>query len=723
MKKVNIVVLIVITTSIFLFFNKLFFPHLSLIVSPDFGENDLLHGYYPIKFLLSQVLHSNQFPIWTNLTASGYPIFADGQIGSLSLINLILFKFLPFALAINIGYILIFFLAGLGTYLFCREIKIGIWPSLLAGVIFSLSGFNIGQITHISLLQASSFMPLEFYFVERILKKGKLFDILMLSIILSQQIFSGHQQMTVYSLISLTAYVFVRYIFLRPNIKTKDNKINRNIIFILVGVMFGILMSLALLIPSYELFKQSGARNNIDILSQFPYPLNNLLTFINPFYFGNPAIGSYPVYNSNWGIFWENNGYVGLIPIICLLLSLFFIKKTEIKIWLCLLVFSILMILGRNSPLYLLYNFPPLSFFRVPSRFLILTDFSMAIISAIVIQSLLFRLKKKTIILFLFGTLLVSIQVFNIFYYFYDYHAVENAADLFSMPETIKYLNSQKDKGRLFTIDDAEAWNKIFLTSGWKDIKAYDKFKSGVFGHSNLYYDYAKWSSVQFPTKRMSIVNQLYSISLEDETKNTYLLATGSAKLMGSNNITFILAPKSMSFINIPLEKKFKNYDIYRNPYSASRFRMVYQAKEVTTIQDLINYADSPEFNPKETVILEDLNISERLKRISGKKPYGKIDVITNTDRDLVFKIKTDQPGFFIISDTYYPGWKAYIDGKESKIYPANISQRSVFVDKGDHIIKFIYDPLSIKIGFAISTICYLLIIALLVNQFFKRLV
>jgi len=708
----------------FLFFSKLFIPHLSLISTPDFGQSDLLHGYYPIKYLLSESLKINRIPLWTSNEAGGYPIFADGQIGALMIINILLFKFLSFPLAINLGYVFIFFIGGLGTYLYCTEININKLTSLLAAIIFSLSGFNIGQITHTSLLQAASFVPLEFYLVERILKKQKISDILIFSIILSQQILSGHQQMTVYSLISLTVYIFFRFIFLYHNIKKSNFKNIRNVVFILLGVVFGILMSSTLLIASLELFKQSGARNNIDVLSQFPYPLNNLITFINPFYFGNPAIGTYPSFSSNWGIFWENNGYVGIIPLICLILSIFFIKKNNIKIWLCVLCFSLLMILGRNSPLYLLYNFLPLSFFRVPSRFLLLTDFSLAIISAIVVENFFIRFKIKQKIMLILGLTLIIFQIFNIFYYFYNYHAVNIPQNLFSTPDTIKYLNQNKNDERIYTIDDAQEWNKIFFDSGWQDVKAYDKFKSGIFGHSNLYFNNAKANYfVQFPTRRMTIIDQLYSINIEDRNTNTYRLATGSARLMGLNSIKFVLTPNTIKLVGIPLEKKFKNFNLYQNPYFAPRFRMVYQIKEVGTISDLTDYINSTKFDPKETVIFEDLNNGNKLVKNLKIKPNSTINIVSNKNEYIELKVNTNQPGVLIIADTYYPGWKAYVDDKIIRILPVNISQKGIFVDKGEHIVKFIYEPLSIKVGYIISAICYILALVILINKFFKRLV
>ena len=64
-----------------------------------------------------------------------------------------------------------------------------------------------------------------------------------------------------------------------------------------------------------------------------------------------------------------------------------------------------------------------------------------------------------------------------------------------------------------------------------------------------------------------------------------------------------------------------------------------------------------------------------------------------------------DAPGFLVLSDTYYPGWKAHVDGKLSRIYRADYTLRAVYLEPGKHIVKFIYDPFSFKIGAAITLV------------------
>jgi uncharacterized membrane protein YfhO len=70
-----------------------------------------------------------------------------------------------------------------------------------------------------------------------------------------------------------------------------------------------------------------------------------------------------------------------------------------------------------------------------------------------------------------------------------------------------------------------------------------------------------------------------------------------------------------------------------------------------------------------------------------------------------------------ILTDSYYPGWRAYVDGKETTILRANHFFRGVPVGPGAHVVEFQYDPLSFKVGLRVSflTLLCLLIVSGLV--------
>jgi uncharacterized membrane protein YfhO len=56
-----------------------------------------------------------------------------------------------------------------------------------------------------------------------------------------------------------------------------------------------------------------------------------------------------------------------------------------------------------------------------------------------------------------------------------------------------------------------------------------------------------------------------------------------------------------------------------------------------------------------------------------------------------------------VLSDTYYPGWKVFVDGSPEKIYQANYTFRAVPLRAGTYQVKFVYDPMSFKLGAGVT--------------------
>ncbi len=80
-----------------------------------------------------------------------------------------------------------------------------------------------------------------------------------------------------------------------------------------------------------------------------------------------------------------------------------------------------------------------------------------------------------------------------------------------------------------------------------------------------------------------------------------------------------------------------------------------------------------------------------------------------------------DGEGFLVLSDTYYPGWKAYVDGREERIYQADYFLRAVFLSSGLHKVKFIFDPLSFKLGLWMTLTTFFSLGGYFIYYFFGR--
>lgn len=79
-----------------------------------------------------------------------------------------------------------------------------------------------------------------------------------------------------------------------------------------------------------------------------------------------------------------------------------------------------------------------------------------------------------------------------------------------------------------------------------------------------------------------------------------------------------------------------------------------------------------------------------------------KIDNISDTHVEI--KTETASKAFLVLSDVYYPGWEATIDGKSTRIFQTNYLQRGIKLPKGKHTVKFEFRPRSFRIGAGIST-------------------
>lgn len=67
-----------------------------------------------------------------------------------------------------------------------------------------------------------------------------------------------------------------------------------------------------------------------------------------------------------------------------------------------------------------------------------------------------------------------------------------------------------------------------------------------------------------------------------------------------------------------------------------------------------------------------------------------------------IFQTKASQPALLVVSDLYYPGWKALVDGAESPIFCADCLFRAILIPPGVHTVEFKYQPLSFAIGIAL---------------------
>jgi hypothetical protein len=110
-----------------------------------------------------------------------------------------------------------------------------------------------------------------------------------------------------------------------------------------------------------------------------------------------------------------------------------------------------------------------------------------------------------------------------------------------------------------------------------------------------------------------------------------------------------------------------------------------------------------PEFRVGNTVILEGEGKSEM-----GETGAGSIKILNYKNSRVECEVRAKTDGYLVLLDSFYPGWSAYVDGRETPVLKANYAFRAVRVPEGIHRVEFIYRPASFYLGLALSSIVLL---------------
>jgi hypothetical protein len=78
----------------------------------------------------------------------------------------------------------------------------------------------------------------------------------------------------------------------------------------------------------------------------------------------------------------------------------------------------------------------------------------------------------------------------------------------------------------------------------------------------------------------------------------------------------------------------------------------------------------------------------------------------------VVITAEADHPSYLVLTDTWFPGWTASVDGREARVERADYAFRAVRLEPGRHEVEFRYEPGSVRLGLAISVLALLAIVA-----------
>jgi hypothetical protein len=153
--------------------------------------------------------------------------------------------------------------------------------------------------------------------------------------------------------------------------------------------------------------------------------------------------------------------------------------------------------------------------------------------------------------------------------------------------------------------------------------------------------------------------------------------------------------------------------NVYRNETALPRAFLVQDAVVAADHEDAWGMIQRAGFDPATTVVLEG---DPPLIAQPAAQPAGPIIARVSRYEPNAVEIQVEAPaeGYLVLSDPYYPGWQAQVDGEPVALLRANYAFRAVAVPAGSHAVTMVFRPNTWRAGLALTslTILALLILA-----------
>lgn len=699
---------------IFYFFSANFFQN-KININTTVGTNDLTDLYIPFFKTISDSYSRFELPLWEPEISSGYPLLA-GAVGTLYPINILLSftsTLTTFKLTIFVTYFLLF----LASFLYLRKIKLEYLPSIFGSLIITFSGFAVTEITHFDVVVSFYLLIFQLWLYEHYQLTYKFYLIIFMGFLMGMSILGGHPQTNLYALIFLIPYWFIRGRFIKKN-KLNYLKLFKHFIFAgFIYALIAVSLGAAQLLPMAEFTSLSNRSTglNYQILNRFNFPLKDIITFVFPFanYENSHTIDSF--YNNGWPAD-ERYLYISKLGLIFALFGLIKTKSDSLyfrKLYSIILVLAIIFMFGTQLTIGKFLEIPPFSFFRGSFRMSMVATLALGVLAAFSYQDFYNKLTQKyskTKILFITLSIVALIMIdlkFNAQKLHYPY----SSEKLYKTPEAVLYIKDKLiNEERLTSQQYFYPTIKIYLTNPnlWNNYDIHANLRNLIPIFNNLLWDIPKnIGASNSAGLKISEYNELeqeiYFNGINYANLDTPTVTKSWIFLNRLMGVRYFLSAMPIESYILSTVKKI-DFETGQDPVYIYEFTDYYPRtfmvpkSENASSEDIKTHLIKADFDPKQTIYIEEESDWAAAGGFASTAIFEKYE-----NQEVVINTESSADGWLFLSDAYYPGWVAYVDGTETKIYRANYAFRAVQVPSGAHQIIFRFKPQSFYLGLKIS--------------------
>ena len=696
----------------------------------DGGASDWVE--LPIVEAAKACIDNNELPLWDKYNAMGMPIIDNINGSTLSPFSLIMQAFGSSEVGLNFVYIIRLLWVMLFTYLFLTELGTNFWTSVVGGLAFGLCGYCI-LFMNIFFFNVDVFLPMLMWVTEKYYKEARLIYWGLVSVTSMFMILGGNPQNYITN--SILAVSFYGYMVFTDKdvIKTNIVKFAKYIVALLgaMGMTLGYWLSfIGLYLNSYSYHDTTGEK----VLT-----IKELLAMSLPigiFDASNrarvmPYIGISILLIILIGITIKRSKYNREVIFFTLFSCAFALKLVGFPLvnWVGKLpILSSIIFIKYNCSLYFsLVCIMAIMLDNIRSNYLeINTGVSCILFAEILIcvyyfyaifESKSFLYEKYKLVL----PIIMIICLCGILTSCIIKKAIYVICSILVILELISYPMVQN----ILRIDSDYAYKEPEFISCLKEkmTNEYDRvFTIGglLMGNISAYYGLSSLNGIS-PTHEIHYWNFMNKFILDGNLDMQQVNTSSSKyyeeskKYLDMLSVKYILTDNDYEITQKGLTEIY-NIDgvhIYENVESCEKAYLVHNVYYSNCEKQTFEIMEGIDDFKQEAVVETQADL--KIEKSNGN---DLVKVNEYNNNSITIYCNLNSKGLLVLSDLYYPGWEAYVDGELVDILRVNDVCRGIPIEKGKHEIIFIYRPKSLYIGGLIS-LCVLVIYILIF--IFKR--
>jgi len=721
------------------FFAALFFH--KILLGQAFFWEDFLYQNYPFRHFAATSMAMGQMPLWNPYTFNGMPFLADIQTAVFYLPCTMLAFFVSdgrlSAYWLELVIILHFVLAGVSMFALARSFQFHRLPSLFAGAAYMLSGFMITHAIHQQIITLVAWYPLIVMFFRNAMIESRWKWVFLCALVLGHSTLAGFPQLSLY----LYFFLFILFLFELFSRHQWSGLLTKAALMMATraATVIGLSISVAMiqLLPTNELAELSQrAQITYEKATEGTLALSQLMTLVLPKLFGEAGAGG----TNYWGpgtywYYWETCIYLGILPLLLVVVSLVLWKKNSyVKLLWGIGVFAVLFSLGNNFVLHKLFfdYIPGFSRFRNPARMGIWLAFAGSLLSAFSLQEILVGGWKSISRPVVRTPLLVSVVAGIVLWFLAISGTLSEAFSFMKNPQAFAFVKKEAHQSLFFLLVSGGTLYSLVIRPKWAKV-------SGLALVAILFLDMLSFGSSQNtatlnPSDYFGRSGALISFLKNQGASEIFRVNTRTSQGMvmdrnqGMVDRIFTMegyTPLVLQRVYAPYGTADQTYDLLNIKYRTvadtqsgslslaphatylPRAFFLYSIHVADNEEKLLAYLKSPDFNHRTTAVIEK-NPTMPIAA-PGTAPRWKAPITRYENNAIVLDVETSHNGVLVLSEIYYPGWRAYVDGVETEILRTDYNLRSIAVARGAHAVEFRFDPPSYRYG-SMVTLASLLI-------------